>query len=277
MKTILIPVDFSENAEKAIAVAKIVAAETGSKLLLMYVYQPYITDIAITEPISSLPIYQQLEDSYRKQLDKYVADAVAEGFDADSAWKSDGIHAAIISQAKESKAALIVMGRTGKGGFLDKLVGSSATGVALDAPCPVLIVPPQSSIHGFKKVIYATQLEHDENDLILQAIGFVKRLGARMTFLKVNSRTQPDIQSDEQYINEITTELDIPTSDIVIHNSNGVLSGIEDYCDEVHADLLIVSSRHRSFLEEYLINPSLTKKLVVSTHLPLLVYHLRED
>lgn len=277
MKTILIPVDFSENAEKAIAAAKIIAAETGSKLLLMYVYQPYVTDIAITEPISSLPIYQQLEDSYRKQLDKYVADAIAEGFDADSAWKSDGIHAAIISQAKESKADLIVMGRTGKGGFLDKLIGSSATGVALDAPCPVLIVPPQSSIQSFKKVIYATQLEYDENDLILQAIGFGKRLGARMTFLKVNSRTQPDIQSDEQYINEITAELDIPTSDIVIRNSNGILSGIEDYCDEVHADLLIVSSRHRSFLEEYLINPSLTKKLVVRTHLPLLVYHLHED
>ncbi|WP_439581778.1 universal stress protein [Dyadobacter bucti] len=277
MKTILIPVDFSENAEKAIAAAKIIAAETGSKLLLMYVYQPYVTDIAITEPISSLPIYEQLEDSYRKQLDKYVADAIAEGFDADSAWKSDGIHAAIISQAKESKADLIVMGRTGKGGFLDKLIGSSATGVALDAPCPVLIVPPQSSIQKFKKIIYATQLEYEENDLILQAIGFGKRLGARITFLKVNSRTQPDIQSDEQYINEITAELDILTSDIVIRDSNGILSGIEDYCDEVQADLLIVSSRHRSFLEEYLINPSLTRKLVVRTHLPLLVYHLRED
>lgn len=277
MKTILIPVDFSENAEKAIAAAKIIAADTGAKLLLLYVHQPYVTDIAITEPISSLPIYQKLEDSYRTQLEKYVTDAITEGFNADSVWKSDGIHAAIISQAKESKTDLIVMGRTGKGGFLDKLIGSSATGVALDAPCPVLIVPPQSSTSGFKNVIYATQLEYDENDLILQAIGFVKELGARMTFLKVSSRTQPDIQSDEQYINEITAELDIPTSDIVIRNSNGVLSGIQDYCDEVHADLLIVSSRHRSFLEEYLINPSLTKKLIVSTHLPLLVYHLRED
>jgi nucleotide-binding universal stress UspA family protein len=274
MKTILIPVDFSENAEKAIAAAKVIATVTGAKLLLMHAYKPCVTSIAMIEPASALPGCKSLEESCRAQLETYVTEAQAEGFTAESTLQSSGVHTAIITQAKESQADLIVMGRTGKGGFLDKLVGSSATGVALDAPCPVLIVPPQSSIQGFKRAVYATQLEFDENDLILQAIGFVKRLRAEMTFLKINSRTQPDIQSDEQYINEITAELDIPLADIVIRTSSGVLRGIDDYCNEVKADLLIFSSRHRGFLEEYLINPSLTKKLVVSTHLPLLVYHL---
>lgn len=277
MKTILVAIDFSGPSEKALSVAKGIAAKTGAKLLLMYVYQPYISDIAIPETIYALPIYQQLEEQYRKQLNDHSEQAKKEGLTAEAIWRAEGIHDAIIRQSKESQADLIVMGRTGKGSFMDKLVGSSTTSIAKHASCPVLIVPAQTSKFSFEKIIYATQLEYEENEIIAQVTDLVKQLGATLTFLKVDAWTQPDIQPDGQFIDEIKAQFNVADNDIVVTKNQRVIHGIEAYCDQVQADLIIVSSRERGFLEEHLINPSLTKKLVLHTHLPLLVYHLKPD
>jgi nucleotide-binding universal stress UspA family protein len=180
-------------------------------------------------------------------------------------------------QSKESKVELIVMGRTGKGDFLDKLVGSSATGIAKDAACPVLIVPAQTTKFSFEKIVYATQLEYDENDIIEQVTDLVSQLGGKLTLLKVDAWTHPDIQPDGQFVDQIREQFNTAADDIVVIKSKGVMKGIEEYCDQVQADLIVVSARERGFLEEYFINPSVTKKLILDTHLPLLVYHLKAD
>jgi nucleotide-binding universal stress UspA family protein len=277
MKTILVPIDFSASSEKALSVAKGIAAKTGSQLILMYVYPAYVSDIAISETIYSLPAYQQLEEDHRKQLHNHVDQLNREGFSTEAIWLRGTIGEGIIKQAKKSKADLIVMGRTGKGSFLDKLVGSSTTSIVRDAPCPVLIVPAQTTKFSFKKVVYATQLEYEENDIIAQVKNLVKHLGATLTFLKVDAWTQPDIQSDGQFIDQIRAQFNVAADDIVVMKNQKVINGIEAYCDQVEADLIVVSARERGLIEEYLINPSLTKKLVLDTHLPLLVYHLKPD
>lgn len=275
MQKILIPIDFSENAQKAIIAAKIIASKTGAELAILHTYQAYVADISIPVTVSSLPLYEELENSHKQQLDEYVFAAQAEGFAAEGIWESDGIHSAVLRQAKEVSADLIVVGRTGKGSFMDKLIGSAATGIALDAPCPVLIVPSQVVTTEFKQIVYATQLEYEEIDIIRQVKKLTDQLGAKLTFIKISSLEQPNIQPDNQYVEQITTELNIPASDIIIRKGGNILDGIENYCDEVKADLLIVSTRERGFLEQFIINPSMTKKLIVETHVPLLVYHIK--
>lgn len=276
MKNILVPIDFSENAQKALAAAKVFASKTGAALRILHAYQPYVGDISIPATASSLPIYQDLENSFRHNLEEYVAEAQSEGYEGEGIWETDGIHGGILSRAKEIGADLIVVGRTGKGGFLDKLIGSSATSIALEAPCPVLVVPPQATTIQFRQIVYATQLEYEEIDILLQVKSLAEQLGARLTFIKVSSLEQPNIQPDGQYLEQITTALNIPASDIVIHKGGGVIDGIESHCEKVKADLLVVSTRERGFLEKMIINPSITKKLVVETHVPLLVYHIKK-
>jgi len=275
MKNILVPIDFSENADKALTAAKEIASKTGANLTILHAYQPYVADISIPVSESSLPIYEEMENSYKTQFDGYVDTAINEGYEAIGMWETDGIHSAILRQAKEIDADLIVVGRTGRGGFVDKLIGSSATDIALDAKCPVLIIPPQVGAISFRKVVYATQLEYEETDILREVLDLVKKLNADLSFVKISTLEQPNIQSDNQYIEQMTNVLGIPASDIVVRKGGSVLDGIEDYCDEVKADLLVVSTRERGFLERYIINPSITKKLVVDTHVPLLVYHMK--
>jgi len=284
MNRILIPIDFSENADRALSAAKLMAEKNSTHLFILHAYQPYIADVNVM-PGSTLPgigspdflsMTTELEDEFKKRLDSYAESLTAEGYNTESIWAIGGVQSAVEDAIKEYNPDLIVLGRTGTGGFLDKLIGSSATHIALHSPCPVMVIPPQSKPEKFKQVVYATQFEYDEGDILKEVYVMMNFLGSRLTLLKINTDSQPDIQPDNQYIDEIKAEFDVTDSEIAFRSADHVLNGIEDYCDEVNADLLIMSSRERSFLEEYLINPGVTKKLVVDTHIPLLVFHLKQ-
>lgn len=283
MRSILIAIDFSENAERALAAAKLIAEKDATELLILHAYQPYIADVNVT-PGNVMPgiggadflaMTSELEQEFHKRLDEYAARLVAEGYNAKAIWTIGTVQSAIEEAIDDHVPDMIVIGRTGTGGFLDKLIGSSATHIALNSPCPVLVVPPQTEPTKFKKVVYATQFEYEENNILREVFVLMNHLGADLTLLKINSDTQPDIQPDNQYIAEIKSHFTIREGQIVIREAKHVLDGIEAYCDEVQADLLIMSTRERSFIEEYLINPSITRKLVVDTHVPLLVFHLK--
>ena len=283
MRSILIAIDFSENAERALAAAKLIAEKDVTELLILHAYQPYIADVNVT-PGNVMPgiggadflnMTTELENEFHKRLEEYAANLVSEGYNAKAIWALGSVQSAIEEAIDDHVPDMIVIGRTGTGGFLDKLIGSSATHIALNSPCPVLVVPPQTEPTKFKKVVYATQFEYEENNILREVFVLINQLGADLTLLKINSDTQPDIQPDNQYIADIKAHFTIGDGQIVIREAKHVLDGIEDYCDEVHADLLIMSTRERSFIEEYLINPSITRKLVVDTHVPLLVFHLK--
>ncbi len=275
MKTILVPVDFSENAQRALTAAKTVAKNTGARVYVLHAYQPYIPDIS--SGIATLPIYEEMEESFRTTLQENVDFLTREGITAESIWVQGPVVETIQKEARAKNADLIVIGRTGKGGFIDKLFGSSATSIVKQADIPVLIIPPQAVVpKAFKEVVYATQLEFEENHIIEKVIALNQSWGSRLTFLKVNSLTQPNIQDDRQYIDQIKAQFNFTDDDFVIREAGSVIDGIEQYADELKADLLIVSARERGFLEALLIDPSVSKRLVMQTHIPLLVYHLNK-
>ncbi|PWJ55944.1 nucleotide-binding universal stress UspA family protein [Dyadobacter jejuensis] len=275
MKQILIPIDFSENARKATVMAKQMADKTGASLTFLYAYVPYIGDLTTPASIPRMPTYQEEQAEARRSLSEYVTEALSEGFKAESVWATDGIYSSILRVAEEINADLIVVGRTGSGGFLDKLIGSSATRIALDAPCPVLVVPMEVSPQEVKKIVYATQLDPSELDIATAVGSLSKSLEAELSLIKIGGHGHDEPQEQVQ-IAQWAAAIDIPKEQVVVQSGNGegVEKGIDHYCKDSGADLLVVSTRKRDFLEQLLYNPSLTKKLVVHTHIPLLVYHV---
>ena len=273
---LLIPIDFSENADRILIAAKAMADKSETILLILHAYQPPVPDLTIPAGAGMIPYPADLEETFRNRLDEYVATARAQGYLAEAIWTMGGIHPAVFEAIKEHNPDMVVLGRSGTGGFLDRLLGSSATHIGLDANCPVLIVPPQATPKKFREIVYATQLEYDENDILRRAFPLFNKLGARVSFIKIDSDAQPDVQPSQQYMDHITQEFSITDEDFVVHKSDSVLQGIEDYCDEIKADLLVMSTRRRGFLEAFITNPSMTKRMIVDTHIPLLVYHIKE-
>lgn len=274
MKTILVPIDFSSNSILALHTARKLAKRINARLVVLHVYQHLMPMANTPESISNYDYTEDQKDILKRQL--------AETVEALNDTETEIVQYVVKAEPKHGidqvalkvEADLIVMGRTGKGSLFDKLIGSLATDVAMEGVCPVLIVPPQFDPKPLQEVVYATQLQFDESMVLDQVVPLMKTMGGRLTFLKIDSLMQANRHEDQDFIKNITERYQFSEEDIVIKPAGDVVGGIEEYCQTIQADLLVVSARKRGLLASILGERSVTKKLILETQIPLLVYRL---
>jgi len=137
-KTIVWATDGSENADRALSVAKTLAHESDASLLVAHVVQRYATE-------SGLAVYPD-EEQLKTRLERVVDDLSGEGLDASLKIVDHvGPQPAheIADLARETGADLIVLGTRGHTAMLGLLLGSVTQRLLHVAPCPVLAVPAE--------------------------------------------------------------------------------------------------------------------------------------
>jgi nucleotide-binding universal stress UspA family protein len=140
---ILVPTDFSESADAALAYAKTLAGCLGASLHLLHVYtDPYGPSVYVPE------VYVPVPAEMRERALEDVRAQLAQRLDAEETTYFRGTHAVvtgltakeIVKYAADHDIALIVMGTHGRRGVAHLLLGSVAEHVVRTAPCPVLTV-----------------------------------------------------------------------------------------------------------------------------------------
>ncbi len=147
IKKILVPIDGSETARKALEYAIDLAKQTGSTIILLSVVDksPYYGAQTVSVESSPIHMIENLEDYFRQTAEAYVAEA--EGLCKTKEVGSQMIIKAghpveeIIKAAESSKADLIVMGSHGRSALGAAIIGSVAIGVIhRETKFPVLVV-----------------------------------------------------------------------------------------------------------------------------------------
>ncbi|MCJ7769951.1 universal stress protein [Candidatus Bathyarchaeota archaeon] len=139
IKKILVPVDGSEHANRALDFALDLAQKYSAEILVMtVVHYPSLVEV----PLNMVAYYETVKASYEKVLsealekaktaapDLNVTSKLMEGYPADR----------IIETAQEGKFDIIVMGRRGQGHLRHTLLGSVSDRVADLAPCGLFII-----------------------------------------------------------------------------------------------------------------------------------------
>lgn len=140
MKTILVPVDFSDVTPAVVETAKNMAALFDSKIVLLHVIAgetaltPALMPVAIITPVDTSRI--------QKKLDALKAGLLGASPQVDTILIDSGTPAGnILHEAGRLRADLIVIGSHGHGSFYNLVVGSTTAEVVKTAKCPVLVVP----------------------------------------------------------------------------------------------------------------------------------------
>lgn len=138
-KNILVPVDFSEQSEKAVMAAGTLAKATGACVHLLNAYLIPVESVGHGLAISHDYVEQFVKDSTAKLQE--LAARRLEGVTVGSLLVLSGDPREVITEeAKRLEAEVIVMGTHGRRGLTRVLIGSVAETVVRTAPCSVLIV-----------------------------------------------------------------------------------------------------------------------------------------
>jgi nucleotide-binding universal stress UspA family protein len=142
MKTILVPVDFSDVSTRIVATAQEMARSFGSKLVLLHVSEPE-PDFVGFEP-GPIAVRTTVARDFRKEhqrLDELRAQIAESGLEVLALHIQGPIIDKVLDEADKHGADLIVVGSHGHGALFEFLVGSVTSGVLRAAKCPVLVVP----------------------------------------------------------------------------------------------------------------------------------------
>jgi len=152
MKTILVPIDFSDVAGDIIETVKKIATAFASRVILLHVRQtdPLIGNIA-EEQISMTPsaylptppvmVHVEPTAQAQQRLDWFCQRFAGLPVEVTSRQCAGNPEEMILKVCEEEDADMIVIGSHGHGALYNLLVGSVTEGVLKDAKCPLLVIP----------------------------------------------------------------------------------------------------------------------------------------
>jgi nucleotide-binding universal stress UspA family protein len=140
LRTLLVPLDFSETSKRALGVARALMKKVGpSHLVLVHAYFLPAEVEALAEDTQTL-ILETMSNKAREDLEGILVELQDEGISAEFLTRHGSQERVIIDAAEERKADLIVMGTHGRRGLSHAILGSVAERVLRTAACPVLTV-----------------------------------------------------------------------------------------------------------------------------------------
>jgi nucleotide-binding universal stress UspA family protein len=139
----LVPLDFSEDANQALAYAIGLASKLGARVTLLHVLQspPWGgVDMDVTLPYAYSRFIQHLEAEVAHRMQACLERVTAGGLEGEVVVVQGVPFQKILETAKNQQVDLIIMGTHGRTGLQHVLLGSVAEKVVHLAPCPVLVV-----------------------------------------------------------------------------------------------------------------------------------------
>lgn len=282
---ILVPVDGSACAERAVGYGTLLGEAYDAELELVYVHTGSRSEDAEGE--SGETRGETLLAAAREQVGARVP--------VETTLLEGVAHRTVASYAVDSGADLVVMGRRGRTGLGEGLLGSVTERVLVGVDVPVVVVPEadpgtDTAIpDGLSSVLLPTDGSENAEAASGNAVDLVERFGAELHVVNVvdaqsagglfNAGGLTDELVDRldeagmEAVSRMVTAVHAVDSDVepttaVVHGPPH--EGIHDYVVENGVDLVVMGSRGRSNIEQQLFG-SVTKRVLRVVDVPVLV------
>lgn len=276
MKTILVPTDFSEQAEYAIEVAYNMAKKHSAQLLFLHVVEDttvssvhYTADMELPNIEDRLFVVRMIEKAKQDLAaleEKYTDTSIASHIRIGNPYHN------IKDFVNDENVDLIVMGTKGSSGLEEFLIGSNAEKVVRHAKCPVLTINQKIENFDFKNIVYATGTEDDNKYCLLTLKEIQKVYGSKIHLVRINTPNNfvPDRQSMAE-LKKYAENCGLENYDIQVYNDVTEEEGIIYFADSIDADMIAMSTHGRTGLA-HLLTGSIAEDVVNHSKRPVLTY-----
>ncbi len=194
MKSILVPTDFSEQAENALDFAAQIAEKNGAKVILLHVLE-HPSDNAFNtmgiatkdnDPMDNIYMIKMMEAAKTK-MEEIVADDAYEKINLEYNIIIGRPFEQITKTLADNDCDLVVMGTTGSSGFEEMLVGSNTERVVRRAHCPVISVKDKANVSAIKNIAFASDFVQPYEGLVARLKELQQLFDARLSLVRINT------------------------------------------------------------------------------------------
>ncbi len=278
MKTILVPTDFSKNAENALYYAIELAKKEDAKLILLNVYE---NDYA-----TSYVPYGLIADEIAKAKKESGIQLKALSLKIEHAGNirhaSISIEGAVIDTIltiiKQQEISLVVMGTKSSPGITGAIFGSIAAKIIEKATCPVIAVPEETGFTSIKKITYATAYNPDDLANLKEVVLIARAFRAQLHVLHISDNSFSE-ESEEiamkKFMGQVTAAVHYNNMSFQVLYGNTIEGTLEKYLDENSTSMLVMSTHYRNFFDK-VFGKSTTRNVARHAKIPLMAFHHKE-
>ncbi len=277
MKTIIVPVDFSEYSEYALKAAASLSKKNKVEILALH-----MLDIQ-NDSISASASYLQEKTAFLYQLAKkrfqaFLKKEYLEGITVKPIIKHFKVFSEVNEVAKEENADLIIMGSHGVTGLKELLVGSNTEKVIRFSEIPVLVVKNDVVDFNFNEVVFATDFSEESVETYLKAKSIVDEFKGKMHIVYINT-PYTDFKTTYEMDNLAADFFNIAEGNIdkmketAFVCDKDVENGILNFANSLGADLIAVSTHARKGFSHFF-EGSISEDIANHAPLPILTLKL---
>ena len=274
MNKILVPTDFSEQAENALKVAAMLAKKHDAEIYLLHMMEIPMQQIdpgAVKSDIPEALFFMKL--AHRKFEDLMESDFL-EGLTVHETVKADITFNEIKDACKEFDIDLIVMGSHGASGLKEMFVGSNAEKVVRTSDVPVLVIKNEHTSFDISDFVFASDFKNDNKETYKQAVKFAKAFDAKIHLLMVNTANNfITTYESKSRINDFISGQTFDNYTITVLNDTTVEQGVLNFSKDIDADLIGISTHGRQGIAHFF-NSSISEDLVNHAKRPVITFKI---
>jgi nucleotide-binding universal stress UspA family protein len=276
MKTILVPYDFSKEANFAFEFATELAKRTKNKLELLHVIElpspqsfSTIGEVGAFSNETSQIFMIELIEKRKKQMAALEEEFEDAGFKFETKMVFGNPFAGISKEIVDAKADVVIMGSKGSSGMEEVLIGSNTEKVVRHASCPVITVKGPVSADSIQKVIFASDFNNVPSEVIDRLKAAVNTIDAKLHLVKINTPSMfESTRNSMEKMKTFVEDFEIEAASLQVYNSTSEEEGILEFADDVEADMIAMATHGRTgFL--HLLSGSIAEDVVNAAQRPV--------
>jgi len=276
MKKILVPVDFSIQAEYAAKVASSIAKKTNAKIFLLHMLElpTGVIDPSNFGNASNTPSALLFLKRAYDRFEEFKELPFLEGVEVETKVQFHKAYDGIIDESKEQEADLIVMGSQGTSGLEEMLVGSNTEKVVRNSETPVFVIKQDVEDFKIENIVFASNFKMSNQPAFQKILDFATLFNAKLHLLKINTIHNFETTKDSSdAIRAFIDGHDLGDYTLNIYNDVSVEAGILNFTKLIEADVIILNTHGRRGLA-HLFNGSIGEDLANHAKLPVITFKL---
>lgn len=275
MKRILVPTDFSEEAENALHVAAQLARKYDAEIYLLHLLELPLTQIDAFSAHSDLPEAMFFMKLAHKRFEEVMDKEWLQGITVHETVEFHQSFTSLVDTCKEKNIDMIVMGSHGVSGLKEMFIGSNTEKVVRTSHVPVLVIKKSHDEFDINDLVFASDFKKDNKETYKQAAKLAESFDAKMHLVLVNTPNNFSTTAKaEKMIEDFTAGHHFRNYTVNIYNDESVEQGILNFSKSIDADLIGISTHGRQGIAHFL-NGSISEDLVNHANRPVITFKIK--